>query len=513
MVRTKSHPFFLLLLLSCFALSVYGAENDEKANDIVSVIKYGVKNNGSVIGPELNELVRNSYGKTLYFPAGVYNLSEAIVLPFDYTKNVNIVFDKNALIKSDSPLEALLKIGYSEMSTPDVTHRRFSYIEGGMFDCSNVDNGILVNGLKQLVSLKSISLFKGRKTHIRIQVTDDFRGTGSSDTKIDNVTIQGISSNEEVYGIYIDHSCCDCKISNTFIYGTKYGLVTKSAGHILNNVHILSMNTTGGADRGAENFRHTEGIRIETDGFFILNEIYFDTLDKSVIIAADKNPTLMMDKNIFYSYLKDFGTSFIYKDHGSLSPFQVKISNSIIEVAKEGYKIFDVNPAVIGKDVEGNFSFVNGAIRSSQLLSPFDPSLLQRVRGRYSDAMFVPGECTLDSKWYVLGTLLASHSHNLLRIDLSKDCAVELDLSFDKGQVSLMSSKLVGKSSSISFQIGYIVKGEYAVLAVRQNRGIIYPVVNDLLGNGSFMSTPSKKKCYSLEEYGVTENPVLIINK
>ena len=118
-------------------------------------------------------------------------------------------------------MEALLKVGYSEMTTPDVTHRRFSYVEGGMFDCSNVDNGIMVNGLKQLVSLKYISLFKGRNTHIRIGVTDDFRGTGSSDTKIDNVTIQGISSNEEVYGIYIDQACCDCKISNTFIYSTK----------------------------------------------------------------------------------------------------------------------------------------------------------------------------------------------------------------------------------------------------------------------------------------------------
>ncbi|WP_080903132.1 hypothetical protein [Parabacteroides sp. Marseille-P3160] len=72
---------------------------------------------------------------------------------------------------------------------------------------------------------------------------------------------------------------------------------------------------------------------------------------------------------------------------------------------------------------------------------------------------------------------------------------------------------MVGKSNSISFQTGYIVKGEYAVLTVKQNRGTIYPVVNDLLGNGSFMSTPSKKKYYSLENYGITENPVLIFNK
>ena len=250
-MKEKKYGLIILcgFLLYAF-LPLRAGKRVGQGSDIVSVIKHGIRNDGAVIGSELNELVTRSYGKTLYFPAGIYNLSEPVVLPYDYTKNVNILFDKNALIKTDLPMEALLKVGYSEMTTPDVTHRRFSYVEGGMFDCSNVDNGIMVNGLKQLVSLKYISLFKGRNTHIRIGVTDDFRGTGSSDTKIDNVTIQGISSNEEVYGIYIDQACCDCKISNTFIYSTKYGLVTKSAGHILNNLHILSMHTTGGLDLG-----------------------------------------------------------------------------------------------------------------------------------------------------------------------------------------------------------------------------------------------------------------------
>ena len=158
MKKKVEYSLIALFFLFSFAMQLYGKDNIEK--DIISVIQFGIKNDGSVIGTELNDLVRDSYGKTLFFPAGTYNLSEPIILPFDYTKNVNIVFDKNALIKSDIRLEALLKIGYSEMSTPDVTHRRFSYIEGGMFDCSNVENGIMVNGLKHLVSLKYISLFK-----------------------------------------------------------------------------------------------------------------------------------------------------------------------------------------------------------------------------------------------------------------------------------------------------------------------------------------------------------------
>ena len=507
--------FYSFFVCFCFFQPLWAEKRVERGNDIVSVIRHGVRNDGSVIGSELNELVMRSYGKTLYFPVGTYNLSEPIVLPYDYTKNVNIIFDKNALIKTDLPLEALLKIGYSEMSTPNVTHRRFSYIEGGMFYCYNVENGIMVNGLKQLVSLKSISLFKGRNTHIRISVTDDFRGTGSSDTKIDNVTIQGISSNEEVYGIYIDQACCDCKISNTFIYSTKYGLVTKSAGHILNNLHILSMHTTGGLDLGVKGFRSTEGIRVEADGFFIFNEVYYDTVDCGIVVAADRNPTLVLDKNIFYSYLPDFGTSFLYRDHKAAAPFQAKMSNCIIEVAKQGYKIFDVSPEAIKNDVGGNFSFVNCAMRNSHLLSPFDFSLMQRIRGKRYDVLSAPEQATsglqaVDSlQWYVLGAVFVSPYRNLLKLDLAKDGMVELDLLFTREKPEIH-SRMLRSPDGTSFQLGYVVKDEYCILLLRMSRGRVYPTICDVLGNGCFFATPSKDRYYKPEDYGVNQDSVIL---
>ena len=108
MIKKAGNSFFLLFFLLGFSIQLWGMENIGIKNDIISVIRFGIKNDGSVIGAELNRLVKDSYGKTLYFPAGTYNLSEPIVLPFDYTKNVNIVFDKNALIKSDFRLDALL---------------------------------------------------------------------------------------------------------------------------------------------------------------------------------------------------------------------------------------------------------------------------------------------------------------------------------------------------------------------------------------------------------------------
>ena len=496
---------YLTLLLSLLSLPIFAIEN------IVSVIQHGIRNDGFKIGTELNDLIKESYRKTLYFPAGTYNLTEPIVLPFDYTKNVNIVFDKNAVIKSDIPMEALLKIGYSEMSTPDVTHRRFSYIEGGMFDCSNVDNGIMVNGLKQLVSLKSISLFKGKKTHIRIAVTDDFKGTGSSDTKIDNITIQGISSNEEVYGIYIDQSCCDCKISNTFIYSTKYGIVTRSAGHFLNNVHILSMHTTGGVDYGYDrNYRTTEGIRVESDGFFLFNEIYFDTIDRAIVIEADKNPTLMLDKNIFYSYLKNFGTAFIYRDSIANTPFQVKMSDCIIEVAQQGYRIFDVNPQMMANDLAQLFTFKNCAMRSAHLLSPLDLSLMQRVRRQIWDAVFSPNLHLPANEWCALGAVLCSSTRNVLRINIAPDYTIDLNIQFSDNNIKI-NSKRSSNPDEEPFQLAYAKKGDYCILFIKAKQKLDTPIINDLLGCGTFLTTPTKNKRYGLNDYGIEESHLSLI--
>lgn len=305
------------------------------------------------------------------------------------------------------------------------------------------------------------------------------------------MTIQGISSNEEVYGIYIDQACCDCKISNTFIYSTKYGLVTKSAGHILNNLHILSMHTTGGLDLGVKGFRSTEGIRVEADGFFIFNEVYYDTVDRGIVVAADRNPTLVLDKNIFYSYLPDFGTSFLYRDHKAATPFQAKMSNCIIEVAKQGYKIFDVSPEAIKNDVEGNFSFVNCAMRNSHLLSPFDFSLMQRIREKRCDALSAPEQAAgglqaVDSlQWYVLGAVFASPYRNLLKLDLAKDGVAELDLLFAGGEPEIH-SRMLKSPDRTSFQLGYVVKDEYCILLLRTPRGKVYPAICDVLGNSCF---------------------------
>ena len=243
--------------------------------------------------------------------------------------------------------------------------------------------------------------------------------------------------------------------------------------------------------------------------------MYYDTVDRGIVVAADRNPTLVLDKNIFYSYLPDFGTSFLYRDHKAATPFQAKMSNCIIEVAKQGYKIFDVSPEAIKNDVEGNFSFVNCAMKNSHLLSPFDFSLMQRIREKRCDALSAPEQAAgglqaVDSlQWYVLGAVFASPYRNLLKLDLAKDGVAELDLLFAGGEPEIH-GKMLKSPDSTSFQLGYVVKDEYCILLLRTPRGKVYPAICDVLGNGCFLATPSKDRYYKPEDYGVDQDPVIL---
>lgn len=473
-----------------------------QAEDIVSVIHHGIPNDGTPIGPELNELVRQSYGKTIYFPAGRYNLTEPIVTPMRYELNVNLLLDKNATLYSDTHLEALLKVGYSELGDYD-SHRLFSYVEGGQFDCDNADNGIMVNGLKQLVQLRNMTVFKGHKCHIRIEHLTN-KGTGSSDTKIDNVSIQGWSSDEDSYGIYIDDRCSDCKISNTFIYSTGCAIVLKgSAGFILNNIHILSMNVAGGkSNKGDEMFKHTVGIRMENSGFSEFHEVYFDTTDRCFVMPKGQRPTMIIDKCIFYPYIKNIGQSFICMEDPNETTLTAKMTGCIVQSKHPGFKVFDVGPEMIKNDAAHKLTFLNSVYMQPENISPLCPSLMMRMRGEtYASLRNRPA--SYDAQWTPLGAVAPSYGENAYRIQFDSTTAYDVRLRFDGRLTSHSEKSLNRKGRKIAFR--YEVKDGYLVVLFRPEKAAtLFPGITDLQGSGNFMAPPSKTKAYTPADYGLT---------
>ena len=494
---------YCISFLSCLALCCCGGKEepigqDSFNQDYVVVTQHGIKNDGSEIGKELNDLVKANYGRTLYFPPGVYRLSEPIVLPYDYSKNVNLILDHNAEVTSSKQLEALLKIGFSEMKNTSLM-RLFSFVEGGTFNAENADIGIWVNGLKQLVSLRTLNVINCHGTHIKISVTGDFQGTGSSDTKLDNVTIQGMSSNEKNYGIYIDRSCCDCKISDCFIYGTGCALYTASAGHVINNVHILSWVASGGKDNGKDNFKGTEGMRIESGGFFTFNEIYFDTTDKDLVIG-NFSPSIILDKPMSYSWFKGLGSSFVYRPSDYKSKFQLKVSGGNIDLGNksQNFKVMDIARDLIPLDTDKNISFSDNNLMNPGKLYPLDHILMMKIRGIRSD-LVTSSTLPFEPEWNSLGAIAPGHSWNHLEIRLTDLTRVRLRVKYSaEGKIDIEKETPIPEG----FTFGYTVVDQCCLLLLQPSTKIsLMPEIIDLDGNSSYMCTPTKDKVYTLKDY------------
>lgn len=489
----KSGAAALLSVLMISGCSKTADETFQPVGQYIVVTDYGIKNDGTEIGSELNLLVKDAYGSTLYFPAGTYNLTEPIRTPYDYKKNVNIVFDKNAHITTSKPLDALLMVGFTEISSSvDVGLREFSYIEGGHFDATNAKRGIWVNGCKQLVSLRDMSIYYCSGRHIEISRYGDLPVTSTScDTKIENISIQGKSSNDNNFGIYIDAGCADCKIADTFIYGTKCALYTNTAGHIINNLHILSWRVGDGIEG---DFSGTIGIEIAKQGFFEFNEVYFDTVERDFVIDGDIDVEMIVSKCITHSYKTAFGKSFL--SHNGNGKLQAKISSCIfnLDSKQKPFKIFDVNSRDILNDSDNAITFSDNILRSPANLWPYDLSLMMKFDRTSSEKVFDKAR-EIGSEGVVIGLLAASQSSNELKI-------LHGDGSFTELSIDAQSNVQKNVSTSATIQVTVVKRNGFNILVLSSYpASTLFPEVIDLQGNSSFLSTPSKDRLWTLADY------------
>lgn len=490
----------LFCLLAVLTAGMSQAATTE--NDVINVVKHGVRNDSLPIGTELNDLVKQAYGKTLYFPAGTYTLTEPIVLPMDYAKNVNLLLDKSTTIRCDNHLDALLKVGVSERTYKSRSGRLSSYVEGGQWDCLNADNGIYVNAMKQMVQLRDLTLFDGDKCHIRVEAYEG-EAPGSSDTKIDNVTIQGRSSDSDSYGIYFGSKTNDNKVTNCFIYGTRCAIYSECSGQLINNVHILSCYRPGGyvAPKG-ERFNQTVGIYLKSSGFNHFNQIYFDTVDRGIVIASGHTPSLVLEKCIWYSYLPDFGRYFLQKENPNDSAvFDVRLTDCLFEVGRDHFKVFDVNPFLVKNNNGAHFSAAGTIYRVARRLSPFCPSLSQHIRGVAYDAA-IRSPRRYKNEWYVLGALAPGYGRQQLRLSFDDNTAYDVLLTCD-AKTSGVEAKAL-KKSKLKIDFKLVSHEGYGVLLFRPSVArTLYPEVRDVSGQGRYMVPPSCDHQYRPADYAI----------
>lgn len=492
-IKAGTAIFLAVLMISGCSKASRESIFSQAPGQYIVVTDYGIRNDGTEIGSELNLLVKDAYGATLYFPAGTYNLAEPIRTPYNYKKNVNLVFDKNAHITTSRPLDALLMIGFTEISSSvDVGLREFSYVEGGHFDATNAKRGIWVNGCKQLVSLRDMSIYYCSGRHIEISRYGDLPVTSTScDTKIENISIQGKSSNDNNYGIYIDAGCADCKISDTFVYGTKCGLYTNTGGHIVNNFHILSWRVGDGIEG---DFSGTVGIEIAKQGFFEFNEVYFDTVEKDFVIDGDIDVEMIVDKCITHSYKPSFGKAFLCcEGNGKL---QAKVTSCIfnLESKQQQFRIFDVGNRKILNDFDNGITFSDNIIRSPEKLWTYDLSLMMKFDRKNSETVFDAGR-EIGSEGAVIGLLAPSMSSNELKI-------MHGDGNYTELSVDSLGNVQKNVSTSSTVQLNVVKRNGFQILVMSSYpSSTVFPEVIDLRGNSTFLSTPSKDRLWTLSDY------------
>lgn len=481
--------------------------------NIIDVTNYGIKNDGTVIGTELNELITTNVSHKIYFPDGIYNLSEPIELPWRYDKNVDIELSPKAILKASKPLSALIRIGFTEIeSTYDKTQRRPNIIEGGCLDCSNVTNGIHVNGLKQLVTIKGMNLIKGTGTHIKVECTNDFAGTGSSDTIIQDIRIQGLSSNEEnSCGIYLGAGCGDCKLHHVFIYGCQTGIYTESTGHYMDTVHILSQVTTGGLSLGENDFKNTRGLVTRNiTGDMWLNNFYFDTLEVGLEIKV-KTPRFFLTNCIYFCYKDNFGDAMIRRDADINGTLAVTMNGCVCHIKKDNFKIFDANiPYIFDPYTRTK---VDLTIVNPSKLNVYDAYLSQKVRQSDVDYLIRTDNTSFTNQWIVLGLLAEMPS--------TAESSHEFIFS-NKRSIVIRSSNLLGSpvfelrdpNNSFYFELGKaMLNDDYgrryqALLFKPAGTATGFPTINHVSGIKNFLRTPSDEKMYRPSDYGITESSI-----
>ena len=236
--------------------------------------------------------------------------------------------------------------------------------------------------------------------------------------------------------------------------------------------------------------------------FFVFNQIYYDTIDRGIVVNEGYSPDLMLDQQISFSYLNNFGTSFIQAE-GNNPNLKVKLSNSTFTVLNDNFKILDCPVDLVGWDIADKFSFLNCVVANSQRLYPYETTLMQKLRGVSSDGIIWTTLANYDTNWNVLGAVISSPMRNTLEIDLADNLTVKLNFMFKGVEPLLQGYEVLGEGVE-DIEFGYAVSGQFCVLLFRAKRSASFnPIIYDTLGSGRFMPTPYKGKKYTLVDYGV----------
>lgn len=201
----------------------------------VVATEHGVPADGKTDAADaIQKLIADNPNKTIVFPDGVYLLSRPVDTPAEPTKSVSLVLGNYATFKAaDSWTEgqALLRLGAIEQANTIYVNGSNYGISGGIFDCSNVADGISIDGGRE-TKIENVSI-KHARVGLHVKNGANY---GSSDADISDVNITGNGKANSI-GLLVEGF--DNTFTNMRIADVHTGVMLKSGGNSLRNIHPL----------------------------------------------------------------------------------------------------------------------------------------------------------------------------------------------------------------------------------------------------------------------------------
>lgn len=227
--------FTLAGIVAAFATNPMCAETTPSLSACYLVVTDHIKiEPGKDVSSEIQKLIEDNPNRTIFFPDGVYLLSNPIYTPSDPTKSVSLKLANYAVLKAMGDWkdgEAVVQLGGINQADDIYTIGSNYIYEGGAIDGSGVANGISINsGRETLINNVSI-----KNTVVGLHLKKGpYRLSSDADIKQVNIVGTGKTNSIGVLVEGYDNTFSNMRIAKVFT-----GVLIRSGGNIFRDIHPL----------------------------------------------------------------------------------------------------------------------------------------------------------------------------------------------------------------------------------------------------------------------------------
>lgn len=229
-----------LLLMVCTPLMAASCSNDNKETtgsaepQVIIATNYMPADGSRDVTADIQRLIDSHPNRTIYFPDGVYKVSQSILTPADPHRSVMLELANFARLQACGKWAgggAVVRLGASHPAN-DINTPGSNYgLRGGIIDGGGVADGVSIDGGRETV-IQNVSI-----KHVNIGVhVKRGANNGSSDADVSSVNIVGTNTTSSI-GLLIEGY--DNTFTNMRIASVNVGVMIKSAGNMLRNIHPL----------------------------------------------------------------------------------------------------------------------------------------------------------------------------------------------------------------------------------------------------------------------------------